>query len=222
VDGGKHARTLNGDVTLAAIESTRGVAERRTGVPSLVSLRSAALSREWEVPMKWVLLTVGVLALIVAAMVIIGLLLPRDHVASTTTHINAPPDSVWRPLVEVSEYPRWRPGVRSVDVLSTEGALRWREHTGDGAIAFERSEEQRPRHLVTRIVDETLPFGGTWTYDLAPEADGTRLTITERGYVINPLFRFLSRFVFGHHRTQEEFLRGLGRRFGHDVTITRG
>lgn len=179
-------------------------------------------AHEWEVLMKWVLLTVAILALIGGATVIVGLLLPRDHVASTTTHLNAPPDSVWQALVEVSDYPRWRPGVRSVDILSTEGALRWREHGRDGAIAFERSEEQRPHRLVTRIVDETLPFGGTWTYDLASDAGGTGLTITERGYVTNPLFRFMSRFVFGHHRTQEDFLRALGRRFGHDVTITRG
>jgi uncharacterized protein YndB with AHSA1/START domain len=172
--------------------------------------------------MKWVLLTVSILALLVGAVVIVGLLLPRDHLASTTTHINAPPDSVWQALVEVREYPQWRPDLRSVEVLSTEGALRWREHSSDGAITFERSEAQRPRRLVTRIVDETLPFGGTWTYDLTADTEGTSLTITERGYVTNPLFRFMSRFVFGHHRTQEDFLHTLGRRFGHDVTITRG
>jgi hypothetical protein len=112
--------------------------------------------------------------------------------------------------------------VQSVDVLSTEGALRWREVGGDGTITYERTEEQRPRRLVSRIADETLPFGGSWTYDLAPEGGGTRVTITERGYVTNPLFRFMARFVFGHHRTQEEFLRGLGRRFGHEVTLARG
>ena len=166
--------------------------------------------------MKWILLTLGVLVAIVAVIAIVGLLLPRDHVASTTTTIKAPPDSVWETLTDVREYPRWRPGLRSVDVLSTEGALRWREVGSDGAITYERTEEQRPRRLVSRIADETLPFGGSWTYE------GTRLTITERGYVTNPLFRFMARFVFGHHRTQEDFLRGLGRRFGHDVTIARG
>jgi uncharacterized protein YndB with AHSA1/START domain len=172
--------------------------------------------------MKWILLSLGLVVLIAGAITLIGLLLPRDHVASTTTLINALPDSVWEALANVSDYPLWRPDVQSVDVLSTEGALRWREHTRQGAITFERSEEQRPRRLVARIADETLPFGGTWTYELAPEAQGTRVTITERGYVTNPLFRFMARFVFGHHRTQEHFLRALGRRFGHDVTLTRG
>ena len=172
--------------------------------------------------MKWVLLLLGVVVVVAAVITLIGVMLPRDHVASTTTLLNAPPDSVWEALVNVGDYPRWRPDVRSVDVLSTEGALRWRENTRQGAITFERAEEQRPRRLVSRIADENLAFGGTWTYELAPEARGTRLTITERGYVTNPMFRFMARFMFGHHKTQEDFLRALGRKLGHDVTLTRG
>jgi uncharacterized protein YndB with AHSA1/START domain len=172
--------------------------------------------------MKWILLTLGVLVLIVGLAAVIGLMLPRDHVASTTTTINAPPDSVWEALVNVTDYPRWRTDVRSVDVLSAEGAMRWREQTRQDAITFERTDAQRPTRLETRIADETLPFGGTWTWNLAPDATGTRVTITERGYVTNPIFRFMSRFVFGHHAAQEDFLRSLGRRFEHDVTVTRG
>jgi uncharacterized protein YndB with AHSA1/START domain len=171
--------------------------------------------------MKIILRTVGLLVAIVGLAAIIGLLLPRDHVASTTTTINAPPDSVWEALVNVTDYPRWRTDVRSVDVLSTEGAMRWREHTRQDAITFERTSGQRPTRLEIRIADETLPFGGTWTWDLAADAGGTRATITERGYVTNPIFRFMSRFVFGHHAAQEDFLRALGRRFGHDITPTR-
>jgi uncharacterized protein YndB with AHSA1/START domain len=172
--------------------------------------------------MKWILLTLGFLVLIVGLCAVIGLMLPRDHVASTTTTINAPPETVWDALVNVADYPRWRTDVRSVDVLPAEGAMRWREHTRQDAITFERTDAQRPTRLETRIADETLPFGGTWTWDLAPEAAGTRVTITERGFVTNPIFRFMSRFVFGHHAAQEAFLRALGRRFSHDVALTRG
>jgi uncharacterized protein YndB with AHSA1/START domain len=172
--------------------------------------------------MKWLLWTVGVLVAIAAVVTMVGLVLPRDHTASTTALIQAAPDSVWHAITDVRDYPRWRAGVRSVDLLSAEGPLRWREHGSDDAITYERTEAERPRRLVTRIADASLPFGGTWTYDLAPEAAGTNLTITERGYVTNPLFRFMARFVFGHHRTQEDYLRSLGRRFGHEVTLARG
>lgn len=55
-------------------------------------------------------------------------------------------------------------------------------------------------------------FGGSWTYELTPVADGTRLRITENGEVYNPLFRFLSRFVFGHYASIDKFMADLERR----------
>ena len=72
---------------------------------------------------------------------------------------------------------------------------------------FEKME--RPSLLVTRIADPKLPFGGTWTYRLAPAAGGTQVTITEDGEVYNPFFRFMSRFVFGYQATLNEFAKNL-------------
>jgi hypothetical protein len=79
-----------------------------------------------------------------------------------------------------------------------------------------------PRRLIGRIADPSLPFGGSWTYDVVREGAGSRVMITEDGVVRNPVFRFMSRFVFGHHATQEAYLRALGRKFGHDATPVRG
>ena len=69
------------------------------------------------------------------------------------------------------------------------------------------------RRLVTRIADTGLPFGGQWTYELVPDGEGTRLTITEDGEVYNPLFRFVSRFVMGHTATIERYLDDVEKRF---------
>jgi hypothetical protein len=63
--------------------------------------------------------------------------------------------------------------------------------------------------MVVRIADPDLPFGGTWTYELKQEESGTRVTITERGEVYNPIFRFMSRFVFSHTATLERYLAAL-------------
>jgi uncharacterized protein YndB with AHSA1/START domain len=172
--------------------------------------------------MNWILIALGILAVLAGAVTLIGARLPRDHVAATSAVVTAPVDSVWHALADVRDYARWRPDVRSVEILSAEGALRWREVSRHGSITFERLEESRPHRLVGRIADDKLPFGGTWTYDLEPVAAGTRVTITERGFVTNPVYRFMSRFIFGYHGTQEDFLRALGRRFGHDVTLARG
>jgi hypothetical protein len=79
-----------------------------------------------------------------------------------------------------------------------------------------------PRALVTRIADPKLPFGGTWTYEISSPPDGgSQLRITEDGEIYNPIFRFVSRFVLGYSRTQEEYLQALGAKFGQSVTIVK-
>jgi hypothetical protein len=59
---------------------------------------------------------------------------------------------------------------------------------------------------------------GTWTFEFVPDGGGTRLTITERGEVYNPNFRFMSRFVFGHTATMDAFFESLGKRVGESPT----
>ena len=53
------------------------------------------------------------------------------------------------------------------------------------------------------------------------------VTITERGSVRNPLFRFVSRFIMGHTASIDLYLRALGEHFGSEpipqvVDVPRG
>jgi hypothetical protein len=80
-------------------------------------------------------------------------------------------------------------------------------------------DRQPPHRLVGAIDDRKLPFGGSWTYEIAPRAGGCTITITEDGEVYNPLFRFMARFVFGHHATLKQYLASLGNKFGEDVQV---
>ena len=51
-----------------------------------------------------------------------------------------------------------------------------------------------PRRLVTRIeATPGTPFGGTWTFEITPDGTGSRVTVTERGWIANPIFRFRAR-----------------------------
>ena len=69
-------------------------------------------------------------------------------------------------------------------------------------------EQSPPSRFVTKIDDPGQPFGGTWTFEIVPVNEGrTRLTITERGEIYNPVFRALARFVFGYTGTMESFLK---------------
>lgn len=173
--------------------------------------------------MKKIILTlVAVLVVLVAVAFGVGAALPAGHVASTRVHIAAAPESVWQALTNVTDFPSWRPDVESVEQWPGDaGRVVWREHGRDGVITYERVSATVNQQLVTRIADEALPFGGTWTFDLAATQNGTQITITEEGVVRNPLFRFMSRFVFGHYHTQERYLQALGRKFGGDVEVER-
>lgn len=94
------------------------------------------------------------------------------------------------------------------------GMPAWVETSDSGTIPFETLVSQPPSKLVIRIADPKLPFGGTWTYEITPVAGGSRLRIREDGEVYNPVFRFLTRFVFGYYGTMDTYLKSLAKKFG--------
>ena len=83
-----------------------------------------------------------------------------------------------------------------------------------GPVIMEVQESEPPTRFVTRIADPDQPFGGTWTFEIVPSGAGSRVTITERGEVYNPIFRVMSRFVFGYTGTMQSYLAALTARFG--------
>lgn len=171
--------------------------------------------------MRWILGIGGVLVVVVAVVVVVGYLLPQSHTAVMSARYSAPPDSIWDSITDVAAFPKWRPGVARVEVVPDENGQRgWRERASGDVVTYRVVEVDQPRRLVTRIADENLPYGGTWTYELEPAGAGTRLTITERGEVYNPVFRFMSRFILGHTSTINGVLRALGTKHGEAVTPT--
>ena len=161
--------------------------------------------------LRWILFVVGGLVLVVVVLVVVGYLLPVAHVAASETHVDRTPAEVFATITDVAHYPEWRPDVSRVRVLG-EAPTRWVESGTNGDIAYEIEESHTPREVRTRITDRSLPFGGSWTYELTPSGSGTLVRITERGEVYNPIFRVLSRFVFGHTATLDAYLAALARR----------
>jgi uncharacterized protein YndB with AHSA1/START domain len=169
--------------------------------------------------MRWILWIIGGLVALGLVIYVIGLLLPQSHVASSSARFAAKPDALWASLTDVAAFPQWRRDVTRVEILPDENGQRgWREYGRQGTVTYRVVESVPQRRLVSRIADEHLPYGGTWTYELAPAGDGTRLTITERGEIYNPVFRFVARFVMGHTATMNGVLRALGARHGERVT----
>jgi uncharacterized protein YndB with AHSA1/START domain len=163
--------------------------------------------------MRWIARTVGAFVALILVTTAIGAVLPRAHVATRTVEIAHPPAMVWRTITDVARYSAWRSDLTSVDVLppSNGATLAWREHMSNGALSFDAPEVVPGTRFVTRITDRDLPFGGGWTFELTPSAAGTTLTLTERGEVYNPFFRFVSRFVIGHSKSIDTYLADLTR-----------
>jgi hypothetical protein len=147
-----------------------------------------------------------VIVAVPVAVLLVGAALPKGHVASRSIVVKHDPQSVYAVVRDIASQPQWRSDVQRMEML---GATSFREHGKHGAVTYAIDEDQPPHKLVTRIVDQNLGYSGRWTYafDAAPE--GTRVTITENGEVSNLLFRFMSRFVFGHTATIEKYLSAL-------------
>jgi hypothetical protein len=172
--------------------------------------------------MRWVLAAALLLAGLIGIVMVGGMLLPVAHVAAVRARVPAAPDDVFAVLTDVVSAPAWRSDVDSVTLLSgADEPLRWLESGSSGGIAYLREEAEAPRRLVARIDGTDQGFGGRWIWELTPADGATWVTITEEGEVYNPMFRFMARYVFGHHRTMEHYLRDLGAHFGAAVESKR-
>lgn len=166
--------------------------------------------------MKWLVRIVLLVVLVIAAVYGVGWLLPVAHVASRSTLLGAPPQQVYDTIAEVGNYSQWWSEISRVEMLPSEGGrTRFRQHSGAGPITMQVEEASPPSRFVTRIADPDQPFGGTWTFEIvANAANKTLVTITERGEVYDPLYRFMSKFVFGHTSTLDSCLAALTKKFG--------
>ncbi|MEN8144132.1 MAG: SRPBCC family protein [Gemmatimonadota bacterium] len=160
---------------------------------------------------RWIVLVLVALSLVVLVPIGVGSVLPEDHTATSYVDLGLPADTVWSLVRDFQAYSSWWPDVRRSERLPDhEGREAWKHVQTSGELPLVIIEENSPSRLVTRILDEGMPFGGTWTYELAETEAGTRVTITENGSVYNPLFRFMSRFLMGHHGTMDRYLESLG------------
>ena len=144
--------------------------------------------------MRWLMIIVGGLVLVVGMVVALGAMLPRHHQVSRTLRVKRSPAEVWPVLLQATQA-----SAVPVDVL-----------------------ERRPPHrLITRVTETEKNFGGTWTIAIdATPPSGSSITITEDGWVANPIFRFVSRFVIGHHATLDGLLKQLAKTLNEEPALS--
>jgi hypothetical protein len=165
-----------------------------------------------------VLTLLGLLAIATAVALVIASRLPEQHTATRSIRLKQKPADVYATVADFGSANSWRPDVKRVEMLGNmDGRLRFREHSGNGDVTYEVVEDVPGQRLVTRIVERDLGYSGSWTYLFEPSSEGTTVRITENGAVPNLLFRFMSRYVFGHTATIDAYLKALARRFGENA-----
>lgn len=161
--------------------------------------------------MKITLVLIGALVVLVGIILAVGWALPVKHVASRSVKLKASAAKIWAAISDYKGAVTWRSDLKEVEqVETTPGVFAWREVAKGGDILTYSTLEATPEaRLVRKIMDEGLPFGGSWTFEMKAEGEEVSLTITENGEVYNPVFRFMSRFVFGHHATLDRYIKDL-------------
>lgn len=164
--------------------------------------------------MKWIFGGLAVLAGVAALIFLAGMFVPKSHEASITVTLPKSPEEVWAVIADIARTPEWFSEVSSAERLpDRDGRPTWREICGgDFEAIVVHSVEQPPVKLV-RQIQPGGAFHGTWTFDLAPAPDGTRLSVTERGVVDNAFFRGM--MVFSDKtKTARGYVSALASRLG--------
>ena len=165
--------------------------------------------------MKILLIVIASVVLLVFAVIVIGLSLPKRHVVSRSASYRAKPERLFSMITGPQD---WRSDVLGCETVpDVNGREFVRETTRDGeSITYELLDRTPPASVKRRIATENLPYSGTWTFSLQPSGELTTVRITEDGEVYNPVFRFMSRFVLGHSRSMDAYLRALGKSTGQE------
>jgi uncharacterized protein YndB with AHSA1/START domain len=158
------------------------------------------------------MIAIGLVAAVAFAVLVLyvaGLTMPREHRSRITTTLKASRDAVWTAITDYAAMPSWWPAVASVRMERLPDGTEVTVHTDRRGkkIAFRTGELRPPERLVRVIVGDRLPFGGSWTFELADgPGGGTQLTLTEDGSINPPMFRAIARWFIGHDSTQKDFL----------------
>lgn len=158
-------------------------------------------------------LAIAVLMVLAAG---IGWSMEPSHVVAREAVYPGTPKELWGVITRFDQMATWRSDVEAVRIESGD-PIQFVEMGEQGPMPMEVTEQEAPHHLVIMASDYSLPFTGTWTYDLKEVEGGTRLSITEQGTIDNPLFRFVAHTMMDPSDTITTYLVDLGRHLGHEV-----
>jgi uncharacterized protein YndB with AHSA1/START domain len=143
----------------------------------------------------------------------------RDHkVELIVTYPKSSRSAVWRLLTDHAAEPKWLPAfatvVRQADVGGHEVWTHTSKDRSFSATVMTVSaipEERYERLLLRDTQSRSESWDGRWVYELQPEANGTRLRITEYGWTDGFTFFIAQRVVADPDAFLKYYVRMIGR-----------
>lgn len=168
----------------------------------------------------WVLVAgVGGLVLLGLIAWAIGRSLSPDHVTEASVALKQKPETVYALIADVGGYPKWSKIEKVTRLDDQPGMERWRQHFGRNSVVTTTTMNQPPKVYQQTIADDAKFFSGTWTYSIAPTAQGCRVTLTEHGKVHHAIPRFMMRFLVDPAMYLKGQLRAMAKHFGEQADI---
>ncbi len=168
----------------------------------------------------WVFFVVLGLFLFVGLLALIGQRLPETYRARRRLTLPASVEEVWELLTDHRREPEWRPELAEVEVYGEQqGKPLWRERHKRGERRTLVTEESEAPHKLVRSLAgvERRSFTATWTYRLEAldESDSprTQVTVEEEMNITHPVYRLLSRYVFGNGAFSQQYLTALAQHY---------
>jgi uncharacterized protein YndB with AHSA1/START domain len=115
-------------------------------------------------------------------------------VASAEVEVHADPETVWKVLTSIDEWPSWNPDVRSAfleDGLTEGSRFRWK--AGPGTITSTLQRIERPRLIAW--TGTTFGIKAVHVHRLEPQGEGTAVSSEEswEGLPVRILRRWMQR-----------------------------
>lgn len=161
----------------------------------------APISDEPVAPKKkrrtsWLLVTLGLALLLVTTPFAVGKFLPARFSGSAELELPRPPAEVWARLTDPHHYPLSVSMCKSVEDFKSErsSAKGWREDIGSSTLICQYAKVEEAKQLVIVAQDSVIPMKVTWTIELTPTANGTKVHLNSVGHISEgpwqvPLFR---------------------------------
>ncbi|MCA3560955.1 MAG: SRPBCC family protein [Aestuariivirga sp.] len=156
-----------------------------------------------------IIVVAGSILALGGVVLIAGLLLPRTTEANRSVVLPVPVERVFAKVADAAGQANWRSDIGRIEMASD--GQNWVEQTSDGdRIAF-RIEESLPNERFAISYVSARGFNGEWTGRFTPQGEGTRLEVTERVTIPNPVFRLIGRLVAPPGSHTDLYLADLGK-----------